>query len=155
VIFTHDLHTGLQAGAHARIDGGYGMFDYKSGGSRQVWIAGGIGVTPFLSWVRDFGGSLDFEIDFFYTVRSPDEALFLDEFQAAARRYSSFHLYPVFSTAWAPGRGQNRGCLRSPAGERGLHLRPDRPDRGDDETAGLEGRASQEHPFLKNSISVR
>jgi len=95
--FTHDLHTSLRSGAEARIDGGYGMFDYKTGGSRQVWIAGGIGLTPFLSWVRDFGESLDFEIDFFYTVRTPDEILFWEELEAASRRYAGFNLHPVFS----------------------------------------------------------
>lgn len=95
--FTQELHRGLSAGAQARIDGGYGMFDYKTGGQRQVWIAGGIGLTPFLSWVRDFGESLDFEIDFFYTVRGAEEALFMDELQAAAARYAGFKFYPVFS----------------------------------------------------------
>ncbi len=95
--FTRDLHAGLQAGVDARIDGSYGMFDYKTGARRQVWIAGGIGLTPFLSWVRDFGGSLDFEIDFFYSVRTEQEALFLDEFRSAAARYPSFRFHPVFS----------------------------------------------------------
>jgi predicted ferric reductase len=95
--FTHDLHSGLQAGATARIDGGYGMFDYKQGTARQVWIAGGIGLTPFLSWLRDFGERLDFEIDFFYSVRTEEEALFLDEFQAAADRHAAFRFHPVFS----------------------------------------------------------
>jgi len=97
--FTHDLHGGLQAGADARIDGGYGKFDYKTGGVRQVWIAGGIGLTPFLSWARDFGESLDFEIDFFYTVRAPEEALFLDEFRTVMARYPSFKVHPVFSNS--------------------------------------------------------
>jgi predicted ferric reductase len=95
--FTHELHASLKAGARARIDGSYGMFDYRTGGLRQLWIAGGIGVTPFLSWVRNFGESLDFEIDYFYTVRTPDDALFMDEFQAAEARYASLHIHPVFS----------------------------------------------------------
>jgi predicted ferric reductase len=97
--FTHDLHTELKAGAEARIDGSYGGFDYKSGGRRQVWVAGGIGLTPFLSWVRDFGESLDFEIDLFYTVRTADEALFLEELQKAATRHAGFHVHPVFSNS--------------------------------------------------------
>ncbi len=97
--FTHGLHTGLHVGAEARIEGGYGMFDYKTGGKRQVWIAGGIGLTPFLSWVRDFGETLDFEIDFFYTVRTPDEALFMDEFRAAESRHAGFRFHPVFSNS--------------------------------------------------------
>ena len=95
--FTAGLHAGLEEGAEARLDGGYGMFDYKTGAERQVWVAGGIGLTPFLSWVRDFKEPLAFEIDFFYTVRTPDEALFLDELALAASHFPGFRLHPVFS----------------------------------------------------------
>ena len=62
----------------------------KPGGRQQIWIAGGIGVTPFLSWVRDFDANSEFEIDFFYTVRSEADALFWDEFAAAAQRHPWF-----------------------------------------------------------------
>jgi predicted ferric reductase len=48
-------------------------------------VAGGIGITPFLSWIRDFGGESEREIDFFYTLAAPAEALFLDEIENAAR----------------------------------------------------------------------
>lgn len=97
--FTQELHAALQAGEAAHLEGGYGQFDYKTGGRRQVWVAGGIGVTPFLSWVRDFGETLDFEVDLFYAVRSPDEALFLDEFNQAATRHPGFRVHPVYSNA--------------------------------------------------------
>ena len=66
------------------MDGCHGRLNYKTGGEQQIWIAGGIGVTPFLSWVRDFDANSEFEIDFFYTVRSEADALFWDEFAAAA-----------------------------------------------------------------------
>ncbi len=97
--FTSSLHASLREGMPARVDGSYGMFDYKTGGARQVWVAGGIGLTPFLSWVRDFPENLAFEIDFFYTVRTADEALFLEEFQNAAARCPGFRLHPVFSNS--------------------------------------------------------
>lgn len=83
--WTGYLRENLKPGALARVDGPYGMFNYKTGGSKQVWVAGGIGITPFLSWIRDFGGESEREIDFFYTLAAPAEALFLDEIENAAR----------------------------------------------------------------------
>jgi predicted ferric reductase len=74
----------------ARVQGGHGGFNYKSGARQQVWVAGGIGITPFLSWLRDFGERLEQQIDFYYTVRSADEVLYLDEIQAAAARQPNF-----------------------------------------------------------------
>lgn len=97
--FTNNLYTGLQAGAQASLDGAYGQFDYKTGAKEQVWVAGGIGITPFLSWMRDFGQTLDFSIDLFYTVRTPEEALFQGEFQTAADRLTGFRLHPVYSNS--------------------------------------------------------
>jgi predicted ferric reductase len=84
--FTRDLFAKLKEGADAVIEGAYGMFDYKTGGQKQIWIAGGIGVTPFLSFVRDMDGNLIQDVDFYYTVRHPEEALFVDEFEAAAAK---------------------------------------------------------------------
>jgi predicted ferric reductase len=79
--FTGYLNKNLPEGAAARLEGGYGMFDYKLGGARQVWIAGGIGLTPFMSWMRDMDGNLEGSIDFIYSVRSLEEAIFLEEIQ--------------------------------------------------------------------------
>lgn len=91
--FTRRLAGELAEGAEARVEGAYGLFDYRSGGPRQIWVAGGIGLTPFLSWVRDFDGQPGPEIDFYYTVRSPEEALFLEEFEQAQAGKSNFHFY--------------------------------------------------------------
>ncbi|MCW3026713.1 MAG: Membrane flavodoxin oxidoreductase, partial [Solirubrobacterales bacterium] len=48
--YTHDLFDRLQPGIPAKIAGPFGGFDYRRGGHDQVWIAGGIGITPFISW---------------------------------------------------------------------------------------------------------
>lgn len=45
--FTRYLYQNLKPGVQASIDGCYGMFDYKNGGPQQIWIAAGIGITPF------------------------------------------------------------------------------------------------------------
>jgi len=84
--FTRELYGRLKEGTDAIIEGAYGMFDYKTGRQKQIWIAGGIGLTPFLSFVRDMDGHLAHDVNFFYTVRHPEEALFMDEIQEAAKK---------------------------------------------------------------------
>ena len=84
--FTRDLFSHLKPGTDAIIEGAYGMFDYKTGGQKQVWLAGGIGVTPFLSFIRDLKGDLAHDVDFYYTVRHRDEAVFVEEIEAAAKK---------------------------------------------------------------------
>jgi predicted ferric reductase len=84
--FTRALFAELKAGLDATVEGAYGMFDYKAGGQKQIWIAGGIGVTPFLAFIRDMDGNLKHDVDFYFTVRHPEEAIFTDEIEAAAKR---------------------------------------------------------------------
>ncbi|PWH12157.1 MAG: hypothetical protein DDG60_14670, partial [Anaerolineae bacterium] len=93
--FTRYLHRNLREGSQALLEGPYGLFQYQLGGLKQVWIAGGIGITPFLAFIRH--GHLDRQIDFYYTVRSREEALFLDEIEAAAKRYLNFRAFVRFS----------------------------------------------------------
>ena len=84
--FTRALFTHLQPGMDAVVEGAYGMFNYKTGGQKQIWIAGGIGLTPFLSFIRDMDNNLNHDIDFYYTVRHKEEAVFVDEIEAAAKK---------------------------------------------------------------------
>lgn len=97
--YTQRLINILQAGTPARVGLAFGMFDYRSGGHRQVWIAGGIGITPFRSWIRTFSTkpALEFDIDFYYTVRNEDEALFLDEIATVAAHYPTFRPHITYS----------------------------------------------------------
>jgi predicted ferric reductase len=95
--FTRYLFNNLQAGTDAVIEGAYGMFDYKEGSQRQIWIAGGIGLTPFLSFIRDMDGNLRHDVDFYYTIRHTEEALFLDEIKAAAVMNPGLKVHVRFS----------------------------------------------------------
>ncbi|MBK9924337.1 MAG: hypothetical protein IPP66_03515 [Anaerolineales bacterium] len=95
--FTRALHTDLKTGTDAIIDGAYGMFDYKAGGPKQIWIAGGIGLTPFLAFIRDIGETLDRDVTFYYTIRHRDEALFYNELVAAGMKHPRLKLHIRFS----------------------------------------------------------
>ena len=86
--FTRALFTDLEPGMDALVEGPYGMFNYKSGGQKQIWIAGGIGVTPFLSFIRDMDNTLNHNVSFYYTMRHRDEVLFYNELESAGIRNS-------------------------------------------------------------------
>jgi predicted ferric reductase len=52
--YTNSLAARLHAGQAVRVEGPYGRFDIArcNRRARQIWIAGGIGVTPFLAWLE-------------------------------------------------------------------------------------------------------
>lgn len=95
--FTRYLLSNLKPAMGAIVEGAYGLFDYKTGGQKQIWIAGGIGLTPFLSFIRAMDDSLAHDVDFYYTVRHPEEALFVNEIQTAAAKNPRLKAYIRFS----------------------------------------------------------
>lgn len=76
----------LVPGTQADVEGPYGAFSYLNVPHvRQIWIAGGIGVTPFLSMARSIDASA-YEIDFYYCTEGPEHAHLLDEMLEIADR---------------------------------------------------------------------
>ena len=89
--YTRDLHDKLKPGTPAKAAGPFGGFDYRGGGQHQIWIAGGIGITPFMSWIRSLDESFDRDVAFFYSVARESDALYLDEIRAAAAAHPTLH----------------------------------------------------------------
>jgi predicted ferric reductase len=86
---TAAMQTGLKVGAKVEVDGPFGHFTaVEAPEPRQVWIAGGIGITPFLSLAREPGPAK--QITLFWSVRAREEACFLDELEALARDNPGF-----------------------------------------------------------------
>jgi predicted ferric reductase len=52
--YTQGLAQRLQVGQSVRVEGPYGRFDLarRNPQAQQIWVAGGIGVTPFLAWLE-------------------------------------------------------------------------------------------------------
>lgn len=52
--YTRRLSRDLVAGSRVRVEGPYGRFELSriNPRARQIWIAGGIGITPFLAWLE-------------------------------------------------------------------------------------------------------
>jgi predicted ferric reductase len=97
--YTGDLYDQLRPGIPAQLAGPFGGFDYRQGGSHQIWIAGGIGVTPFLSWIRSIDGEFDRQVDFFYSVAHAQDAVDLDEIRGVADRHPSLRVHLICTDA--------------------------------------------------------
>lgn len=65
----------LKPGAIADIEGAYGRFTYSNFSNKnQIWIAGGIGVTPFLSMARSIADP-SYHVDLYYSVKTASELI--------------------------------------------------------------------------------
>lgn len=112
--FTKALHL-LEPGAAARVEGPYGEFSYLNvDNPNQVWLAGGIGITPFLSMARSLGDD-GYEILLYHAVKTRAEAFFARELDEIAARTPGFMVEIVpedeagFLTAEAIGRAVDLG----------------------------------------------
>jgi len=57
------------------LEGPYGRFTFDDTRPRQIWIGGGIGITPFLARLKQLASQPDSpqSIDFFHTTAEVDE----------------------------------------------------------------------------------
>jgi len=67
----------IELGDELRLSRAHGTFDYRRGHPDQIWIAAGIGITPFRSFLLA-GVPQSYSVDFFYSYRG-DQAAYLDE----------------------------------------------------------------------------
>ena len=92
--FTHALRA-LEVGAFVYVEGPYGTFSYRNiDNPKQIWIAGGIGVTPFLSMARSLTED-DYEIDFYYAMETGEEKYFIEDFYALGDANPRVRTIPV------------------------------------------------------------
>lgn len=71
--FTDQLEKHIAPGQKVTIEGPYGEFTFQDNCDRQTWVAGGIGVTPFLARLEYLSRNCGTEkpIDFWYCTRGP------------------------------------------------------------------------------------
>ncbi|HEY4467662.1 MAG TPA: ferric reductase-like transmembrane domain-containing protein [Klebsiella sp.] len=71
---TRHLVDTLSPGVKGEVEGPYGCFDFERTFERQIWVAGGIGITPFISRLTALakqGGTVT-PIDFWYCGRQEE-----------------------------------------------------------------------------------
>ncbi|MEG1832765.1 MAG: ferric reductase-like transmembrane domain-containing protein [Burkholderiaceae bacterium] len=78
--YTRRVVEQARPGQPVSIEGPYGRFDLPADDSPQVWIAGGIGVTPFMAWLDQLSlsGQSRRAVDFFWCVSNTADAVRLD-----------------------------------------------------------------------------
>ena len=105
---------GLPLGTAIEIEGPYGDLSLHEDPARPaVFLAGGIGVTPFRSMILDVTKrGLPHGLFLFYSNRSPEEAAFLSELIEIAKRNPRFKLIATMTetggtrTDWPMERGR-------------------------------------------------
>ena len=80
----------LRRGDKFMVEGPYGEFGQQINNySRQVWFAGGIGITPFLSLARALKNQ---KVDLFYSYRSENNLFFENELSELAKSSPSLNI---------------------------------------------------------------
>ncbi len=89
---TKELLNTLKVGDEFVVSGPHGKFNYKTGVKNQIWIAGGIGITPFRSFAQSGVGE-EFSVDLFYAYNNEDEGAYKEELQLLNSNNLRVHLF--------------------------------------------------------------
>ena len=82
--FTNSLQEQIQVGSTVNVEGPYGVFTQsRSSAKHQIWIAGGIGITPFLAMANDLNNS-ELNATLYWTVCKKEDAFFDNELRHLA-----------------------------------------------------------------------
>ena len=87
----------LAPGQRIKIDGPYGRFVFRKRVPRQVWLAGGIGITPFLAWAESLTDADRQQITLVWAVATRAEAFAAERLASIAARHPGFTLHIVAS----------------------------------------------------------
>jgi predicted ferric reductase len=86
--YTSNLQTSLNEGVQAKVEGAFGCFNFKKAKyKKQLWLAGGIGITPYLSFLKEINS--DYEVTLVWSVRKKEDANYEDEIKAEVRQKSN------------------------------------------------------------------
>lgn len=85
--YTRELVRQVKPGMHADIYGPYGRFRRATHAARELWIAGGVGISPFVAWLgdEDASGFDRVTLFYFYTPEREFPAVSVLESLAARR----------------------------------------------------------------------
>ncbi len=84
-------------GIEVLVEGAYGRFTFnRMNRQTQVWIAGGIGITPFLAMAKNLSAMPEYDVDLYYAVAKESELVDVDALKLVESRVpgKSFRLIP-------------------------------------------------------------
>jgi predicted ferric reductase len=95
--WTRRLTERLAPGQRLRVEGPYGRFVFRKRVKHQVWLAGGIGITPFLAWAEALTDADQQQIALVWAVTTRSEAFAAERLAAIAARHPGLEVHVVAS----------------------------------------------------------
>lgn len=94
--FTETLLHRVKPGDLVELEGPHGRFDYTKEGTSQIWIAGGVGIAPFVCWAESMRDSKQtrWKIDLYYSVHQESDFIDFGNFEKLG---GSFRFFPISS----------------------------------------------------------
>ena len=103
--YTNDLNTKLKNGDTVFVEGPYGHFSAGNIKEKeQIWIAGGIGITPFLSLANELKSN---KAHLFWCVNTQEEAIYTQDLQEIADSNPNFQF-----TLWPSKESGHISCSK-------------------------------------------
>jgi predicted ferric reductase len=84
----------IQIGSEVEIEGPYGMF-YSHSKLDEIWIAGGIGITPFLSRLKSIPENK--KVYLFFSLKNKNQDVFFKELERTAKENKNFKVFINYS----------------------------------------------------------
>ncbi|SNQ44247.1 ferredoxin reductase family protein [Cellulophaga lytica] len=102
--YTNNLSNKLKIGDFIVLEGAYGNFTFNDKKESQIWIAGGVGITPFLARMERLA-KLDNKqkIDFFYSAMKLDANFKKKLEQVSAEANINLHVFETSKSALISG----------------------------------------------------
>jgi ferredoxin-NADP reductase len=124
-----------EPGTELAWDGPYGSFLlHKNAEKPAVFLAGGIGITPFMSMIKTAEhNKLGHEIYLFHSNHTPEDAPFQNELSKHAKKNSKFHFIPTMTDLKIPIIPKEEADLKS------LHLSKEGAGSMTDRAGGWNG----------------
>lgn len=85
--YTKTLPETLKKGDLVTVEGPYGRFSFGNDKPRQIWVAGGIGIAPFVARIKALLKKQDARIiDLFYSASEPEDERFINRLRTASKK---------------------------------------------------------------------
>lgn len=120
----------LRTGSRAHIEGPYGRFFLSPDRVErpELWVAGGIGVTPFLARMRHLAGRGESgNVCLVFCVQDPAREIFSDELRQLAERIEGFRLHTHYFYREGPLSMEYLASVCPDLGERDAYICGPRP----------------------------
>lgn len=103
-VFSRFLREDATAGTPVRVQGPYGQLKMHLSHRPVLMIAGGSGLAPILSLLRDCAtNGFDRPVTVFFGARTEADLYLVEEIRSVGERLPDFSFHPVLSESWGPG----------------------------------------------------